>query len=190
MLDYVGIALLMMILAPELILPFAGFLVAKGELSFTGVLAVATFGALAGQLGIYGVARVLGERRIRYFLRQYGYWILLEERDLDRVFRMLARHTSAVLISGRFMPAIRSVVSLPAGFMHMPLLKFSGLTLIGTGLWNAMLLGLGVLLGANWQALEPILNAYEWLGVALVALVMSALIRRRVKHVLELRSSS
>lgn len=181
-LDYVGIALIMMVLAPEVILPFCGFLVARGDMHYAGALLAATAGALAGQLMIYSLARAFGEVRVRRFLRRYGSWLLLDERDLDRVFSLLARFELSAMITARFVPAARSAISLPAGFLPMPLARFTLLTTIGTGLWNALLIGLGMLLGRNWQALTPILEAYEWLGLALIALLIGALVRRRLKH--------
>lgn len=73
-LDYLGIALLLVVLAPELVLPFAGFLVVQEKLEFTGVLAAGTLGALLGQLIFYGLARAFGEKRVRQFLKRYGHF--------------------------------------------------------------------------------------------------------------------
>lgn len=188
-LDYLGIALLMAVVAPELILPFSGFLVARGDMHYAGVLLAGTVGAIAGQLSIYGVARGLGEARVRRFLRRYGGWLLLKESDLDKVFRLLHRYELSAMITARFIPAARSMISLPAGFLPMPLLRFTFLTAIGTGLWNSLLIGLGVLLGHNWRALAPYVDAYEWLGVTVLMLIVGALVHRRVKQQLALPTS-
>jgi alkaline phosphatase len=188
-LDYLGVALLMVVVAPELILPFSGFLVARGDMHYVGVLLAGTAGAIVGQLLIYSVARAFGEARVRRFLRRYGGWLLLKESDLDKVFSFLNRFELSAMITARFIPTARSMISLPAGFLPMPLWRFALLTAIGTGLWNSLLIGLGALLGRNWQALAPVIDAYEWLGVAVLVLIVAMLIRRRVKQQLALRTS-
>jgi membrane protein DedA with SNARE-associated domain len=188
-LDYLGVALIMMVIAPELILPFSGFLVARGDMHYAGVLLASTAGAVTGQLLIYSLARATGEVRVRRFLRRYGGWLLLKESDLDKVFRLLHRYELSAMVTARFIPAARSMISFPAGFLPVPILRFALLTAVGTGLWNSLLIGLGLLLGRNWRALEPFVDAYEWLGIAALLLIVGALVSRRVKQQLALRTS-
>ena len=180
-LSYGGIAALMIVAAPELVMPLAGFLVAQGELSFTGVLVAATFGAMVGQLGIYGAARAVGERRIRGFLRRYGRFLLVTEHDLERALRLFGRFESAALLFSRMIPTVRSLISVPAGIQPLPLLRFSFFTALGTMLWNAALLYAGTLLGKNWRVLVEFLGTYEVVVAALVGLGVMALLAVRVR---------
>ena len=166
-LDYLGVALLLLFLAPELVLPFAGFLVARGDLGFASVLAAGTLGALLGQLVFYGAARALGEVRVRRFIRRRGRFVLLRESDLDRVLALYERFDVHALVFARFVPTLRTLVSIPAGFLAVNPWRFTALTTLGTLLWNALLIAAGALLGRNWHALIPFANAYGWvvLGV-------------------------
>ena len=180
-LGYGGIALVMVVAAPELVMPLAGFLVARGELNFGGVLFSATFGAMLGQIGIYGVARAVGEQRVRGFLRRYGRFILLSENDLGRALSLFDRFENAALLLSRVIPTVRSLVSVPAGIKPMPILHFSFFTALGTALWNAALLYAGTLLGRNWRVLAEFLGTYEVVVAALLGLAVLAFLAVRVR---------
>lgn len=180
-LSYGGIALVMIVAAPELIMPLAGFLVAQGELSFTGVLLAGTFGAMVGQLGIYGAARAVGERRIRAFLRRYGRFLLVTEGDLGRALRLFDRFENMALLFSRIIPTVRSLISVPAGIQPLPLLRFTFFTALGTALWNAVLLYAGTLLGKNWRVLAELLGTYETVVLILLGLGVAALLTFRLK---------
>ena len=181
-LNYVGVALLLVVLAPELVLPFAGFWVAQGQLEFFGVLAAGTVGALVGQLIFYGLARGLGEKRVRRFLNHYGHFLLLREADLDRVLALFKRYDASALVFARFVPTLRTLVSLPAGFVAMSLGRFVALTTVGTLLWNTALVVAGVLLGRNWRALLPFAAVFGWvvLGALLGGVVWLVWRRQRL----------
>ncbi len=181
-LDYLGIALLLLFLAPEVVLPFAGFLVARGDLSFVGVLVAGTLGALVGQLFFYGAARALGEARVRRFIKRRGHFVLVRESDLDRVLALFERFDVGALVFARFVPTLRTLVSIPAGFLAVNLWRFTLLTAVGTLLWNAVLVAAGLLLGRNWRALLPYANAYGWVVLG-VLVVGGAYVLWRRRHV-------
>jgi len=173
-LDYAGIALATALVAPELVMPFAGFLTARGELSFVGALAAGTLGATFGLSVIYGVARAVGERRVRAFFRAHGRLLFVHERDLERALELFDRLEDGVVLFGRFIPTVRSLISVPAGIKAMPLGRFLLLTTLGTALWNALLLSLGALLGRNWRQVLSFLETYQtvvWLGLGALLVV-------------------
>ena len=180
-LGYGGIALVMIVAAPELVMPLAGFLVARGELSFAGVLLAATFGAMLGQVGIYGAARAVGERRVRGFIRRYGRFVLVSEQDLNRTLTLFDRFESVALFFSRVVPTVRSLVSIPAGIKPMSPLRFTVFTALGTALWNAVLLYAGTLLGKNWRVLVELLGTYEVIVAVLLGLAALALLAVRVR---------
>ena len=180
-LGYGGIALVMIVAAPELVMPLAGFLVARGELSFAGVLLAATFGAMLGQVGIYGAARAVGERRVRGFIRRYGRFVLVSEQDLNRTLTLFDRFESVALFFSRVVPTVRSLVSIPAGIKPMSPLRFTVFTALGTALWNAVLLYAGTLLGKNWRVLVELLGTYEVIVAVLLGLAVLALLAVRVR---------
>ncbi|MDQ3459376.1 MAG: DedA family protein [Deinococcota bacterium] len=183
-LDYPGIALVMVAVAPELVMPFAGFLAVTGEMTLLGVVVAGTVGSVVGSTLPYLLARWLGECRVRSFVRRHGRWLLLFERDLDRALRLFDRYDQHLVLFGRAVPAVRSLISLPAGLLRMPLFSFLFYTALGTALWNATLAYAGVLLGRNWWRVLEGLEVYEslvWLALGLMLLVFFT---RRVRRLL------
>ncbi len=186
---YAGIALVMVVFAPELVMPFAGFLVARGELGFAGVLVAGIVGAMLGQGAIYGLARRVGERRVREFIRRYGRYVFTSERDLDRTLNLFNRFDNALVFFGRAVPTVRSLISVPAGVRRMPLGRFFVLTALGTAMWNALLLYAGTAAGRNWGQLVGLLETYETVILVLLGLAVAALLALRVREqVVRLRS--
>jgi membrane protein DedA with SNARE-associated domain len=169
---YPGLALLVtleMVFPPipsELVLPLAGFLTGQGLLLYPLAVLAATLGSVVGALLLYGVGRTVGERRIRALTRRYGKWLLMDERDLDRARAWFDRYDAAAVFLGRLAPGVRSLVSIPAGVAGMPIGRFAWYTALGSGLWNAGLIGLGWLLGAHWETATDYLRPLTVLVVA------------------------
>jgi membrane protein DedA with SNARE-associated domain len=153
----------------ELILPVAGYLVSQGELGFVGVIIASTLGSLAGALILYGLGYKLGERRLRGFAREHGKWLALDEEDIDQAQQWFQRHGGLAVLIGRLAPAVRSVISIPAGLSRMPLGPFVLYTTLGSAVWNALLVTAGWMLGNQWHLVEPYLQVLEW--ASLIAVV-------------------
>jgi alkaline phosphatase len=187
-LDYLGIGLIMVVTAPELVLPFAGFLVDRNQLSAPAVIAAGTLGALVGQTGIYLLAAWVGERRVRQFLRRRGRWLLLQEHDFDRALELFERYDSWFLVVGRFVPSVRSMISLPAGVAKVGLARFVGLTLLGTAVWNTFLVYLGAALGRNWPVLLELFATYETVVWVVLAGALGLFVLLRIRQRLVLRN--
>jgi membrane protein DedA with SNARE-associated domain len=178
---YGGIAVVMIVAAPELVMPFAGFLIARGDLGFTGVMLAGVVGAMIGQGGIYWAARRVGERRVRGFFRRHGRWLLVSEGDLDRTLNLFNRFENTVVLFGRAVPTVRSLISVPAGIKPMPLGRFFLFTALGTALWNALLLLAGTLVGRNLGGLVEVLESYETFILVLLGALAALLLVRRVR---------
>ena len=182
-----GVALLMALenlfppIPSELILPFTGFLVGRGELGFLPALVASTAGSLSGALILYALGRWGG----RNLILRYGRLLRVKEADLDRAEGWFDKYDEWVVLFGRMVPGVRSVVSIPAGMLRTPFLKFVLLTTVGSAAWNALLLGAGWYLGENWQQIEGIVGSVSNFVLALVAVALiSAAIwwwRRRVR---------
>jgi membrane protein YqaA with SNARE-associated domain len=131
---YVGIALLMLAenvfppIPSELIMPLAGFAAAQGELGMAGVVAAGTAGALAGALLWYGLGRWVGLERLKRWAAEHGRWLTVSPDDLDRAAAWFGRHGGAAVLVGRLVPAVRTLISVPAGHKHGngPMLHLSG----------------------------------------------------------------
>jgi membrane protein DedA with SNARE-associated domain len=128
-----------------------------------------TIGATAGALILYGLGRWGGHALVL----RYGKWLRVSAEDLDRAEGWFVRHGVLVVLGARVVPGARSVVSIPAGTSRMPLLRFTVLTAIGSAVWNALLIGAGVVLGANWSAVQSWVGSYSNVVLA-VAVVLAA----------------
>ena len=158
----------------ELILPLAGFSVGQGQLNFIGVTAAATAGSLLGALVLYALGYYIGELRLRRFIRRVEQLPILRhlvhEPDIDKAQAWFARHGGKAVFFGRLIPVVRSAISIPAGFAQMNLGWFIVYTIIGSTIWNSILIGAGWLLGANWQAVEGYVKYFQYI-VLVVAVV-------------------
>jgi membrane protein DedA with SNARE-associated domain len=132
-------------------MPFAGFLVDKGEMSFAGVMLAGTLGAVLGASVIYYIGIKLGEKRLRHWVDRNGKYLLMSEDELDSSLETFEEHGKKMVLFGRLIPTIRSLISIPAGLEKMNIAVFLLFTLIGTTIWNLILAGGGVYLGRNWQ---------------------------------------
>jgi membrane protein DedA with SNARE-associated domain len=135
----------------EVILPLAGFLTRQGTMSLALVFATSTLGAYVGALLLYWLGAKLGlERAIRGLSRLP----LMDREDFEKAADWFHRHGGSAVFFGRFFPGVRSLISVPAGAGKMNLATFSIFTIAGSGLWNGLLIGLGVLLGAQYRLIE------------------------------------
>lgn len=151
----------------EAILPLAGFLVGRGELGGVQAILAATAGSVLGAFILYALGRWGG----RAVVLRYGRVLRVTENDLDRAEGWFERYGDAVVLFGRMVPLGRSVVSIPAGMLKMPVWRFTLLTTIGSALWNMLLVGAGWFLGANWERVSAIVGSISN-AVFLIALVV------------------
>jgi len=155
-LGYLGIVGLMAIessvlpLPSELVMPPAGYWVAKGRMNLWLVLGAGTLGSVLGALANYWVAMVLG----RAFVRRFGRYVLVSERSLGRAERFFADHGEISTLVGRLLPVVRHLISIPAGISRMPLPRFVLFTAVGAFAWCAVLTGIGYFLGQHEDVLR------------------------------------
>jgi membrane protein DedA with SNARE-associated domain len=168
----------------EVILPLAGFEAGRGTFSLPLVVLAATLGSMLGALVLYMVGSVFGEQRLRYFIERYGRYALIETNDLDVSLRWFEMHGGKAVLIGRLVPAVRSLVSIPAGMSSMSMPRFLVLTAIGSGVWNTLLVGLGYILGEQWHRVEEYSKPIEY-GVLAVLLAIGIIwFARRLRRVL------
>lgn len=158
----------------ELILPLAGFLIGRGELGWVQALVGSMAGSLLGAYVLYGLGRWGG----RPLVLRFGRVLRVTERELDRAERWFDRFGSAVVLFARMLPGARSVVSIPAGTLQMPLGRFTVLTVAGSALWNTLLIGAGYMLGENWSKVEGAVGSISNVLVAIVLIVIAGLVIR------------
>lgn len=174
-LGYVGLALLMFVesvlppLPSELIMPLAGYLCGKGELSFPAVIAVGTLGSLAGQLPLYALGRRAGGARLRRFVERYGAWLAVSPADLERAEAWFVRYGGRAVFLCRCVPGLRSLISIPAGMLRMAPPKFLLYSALGGALWNALLASAGRALGQRYAAVDAWVSPVGYAVLTLAA---------------------
>jgi membrane protein DedA with SNARE-associated domain len=176
---YLGVALLMFAenafppIPSELIMPLAGFTAARGELSLALVIVAGVVGSVAGTLLWYYIGRWLGLTRLKGFAARHGRWLTLSPSELDEAQGFFSRHCGKAVFFGRLVPALRTLISIPAGIIGMSLPRFLLYSTLGTLLWTTLLAGAGYLLEAQYRAVEQWLNPITSLilGAALVLYV-------------------
>ena len=136
----------------EVVMIPAGFLAARGEMGFGSpilavwvAIAVGVFGSLAGAFVNYYLALLVGKP----FLEKYGKWFFLKPAALERACEVFNRYGAATTFVCRMVPAIRQLISIPAGIARMPLGSFTLFTALGAGVWTAILAFVGYGLGKS-----------------------------------------
>lgn len=160
-------------LPSEVILPWVGFAIASGTLAWPWALLSASVGSLCGGLFIYSLGRLLGRQRLLRLILRTQRWTGISQETFLRAEAWFQTHGAWGVFLGRLLPGVRSVISLPAGVWHMPLGIFGVATFLGSLFWDGTLLGLGILLGANWPLVSVYLAYYQ---EAVLALILGALI--------------
>lgn len=145
----------------EVILPMGGFLTGQGRLNFGVAVAAATVGSVIGAMALYYLGLWLGEQRMRRFVQRRGKWILVSIQDYEKASDWFQRHGRMAVLLGRCAPGVRSYVSVPAGIQKMPLSQFLLFTVIGSGIYNTLLIGAGWLLGKNWERVGRFTGIFE-----------------------------
>ena len=155
----------------ELLLPLAGSRVASGEFDFLPAVLAATLGSVTGALLLYAIGRIGG----RPVLLKWGRVLRLDQRRLDRADDWFDRHGPKIVLLGRLVPGVRSVVSVPAGLSEMPVPRFVLLTALGSLVWNAALIGGGWALGNRWRDATHLVESVDvYLYAAVAALALAA----------------
>jgi membrane protein DedA with SNARE-associated domain len=157
----------------ELVIPLAGFVAARGDLSLVLVIAAGSAGSLAGATVWYEVGRRVGERRLRDWISRHGRWLTLGPDDIDRAQQWFERRGRAAVFIGRLVPGVRTLVSLPAGFAGMPLASFLVFSAAGTVIWTTALAAAGLVLQAQYAVVGKYVNLATNILLAAFAALMA-----------------
>ena len=172
----------------EAILPFAGFSASQGDINVVLAWVAATIGALVGAYVLYGVGRLIGYDRLQE-LAKSRWFFLFGPNDLARGERFFERHGSAIVLVGRCIPLVRSIVSVPAGWSKMPLGRFTVLTVVGSAIWNAVFIGLGYGLGERWEQVDGWVAPIGYVVLLAIGVYVGWLAFRKIRLVRTGRSA-
>lgn len=181
---YGGIVLLMAIesacipLPSEIIMPFAGFLVFKGELTLSLVALAGAIGCVIGSIPAYYVGMYGG----RPLAEKYGKYILLSKNDLDTADKLFIKYGEIIIFIARLLPAVRTFIAFPAGVARMNMSKFIIYTFIGSLIWCWLLAYAGMKLGERWESLEIYFHEFHYVIIAAGLVFVAWYIRRHFKQ--------
>jgi membrane protein DedA with SNARE-associated domain len=175
-LGYWGIALLMLLenvfppIPSEVIMPLGGFAAYRGEHTWWGVLLAGTIGSVTGTGLWYVLGRVLDVERVERWFDRRARWTGLSGDDLRKSNEWFDRHGGWAVLVGRVIPTVRTLISLPAGFAKMPVGRFLAFTLIGTLVWNGLLVAAGWHLRRKYEVIGPYIDiaAYAIVGAIIL----------------------
>lgn len=183
-LGYGGIVLLMAIesacipLPSEIIMPFSGYLVFRGEFALWIVAFSGAIGCVLGSLAAYWV----GARGGRPLAEKYGRYILVSEHDLALADRWFERHGDIIILIGRLLPVVRTFIAFPAGVARMPLLKFIIYTFIGSLAWCWALAWIGLRLGEHWNTLGSWFHRFDSVIAGIIVVAGIWYVWRHLRH--------
>ena len=153
---YLGVFFLMVMesmvipIPSELVLPFAGFLISRGDFSFVWVMIASSLGSITGSLISYYMGKFGGNA----FVIRYGKYVLLDVEDLKKTERWFEKRGEYTIFISRFIPVVRHLISIPAGIGKMDLKRFCLYTVAGASMWNFILVYAGYLLGEHWDRIK------------------------------------
>lgn len=157
-LGYFGVALGLMIevIPSEIVLSYAGFLVAQNEINFIGAVVAGTIGGTLAQIFLYWLGYYGG----RPIVEKYGKYLLIKKSHLDKSEEWFQRYGVGVIFSARFIPVVRHAISIPAGLAKMPLGRFVMYTVLAIIPWSIFFIYLGEQLGTNWRHIKEYAAPY------------------------------
>jgi len=172
---YGGIVLLMAIesacipLPSEIIMPFAGYLVFKGEMVLWIVAFMGALGCVLGSIPAYYVGKTGG----RKLAEKYGRFVLISPKDLKMADDWFKNYGEIIIFIGRLLPAVRTFIALPAGIARMNMTKFIIYTFVGSFIWCWALAYTGMVFGEHWDTLKVYFHEFHYViaGTAIIFII-------------------
>ncbi|MGB7474396.1 DedA family protein [Trichococcus sp.] len=174
---YFGVAFLIMIenlfppIPSEVILTFGGFMTTTTDLNIPLMIVAATIGAVVGAAVLYGVGTLLDVERLDKIVDKYGNILRISHEDIHKADSWFDRYGFWTVFFCRFVPLIRSLISLPAGMANMNFGLFLLFTTVGTVIWNTVLIYLGAAVGSQWETIVHYMDIYSNIAYVIIAIL-------------------
>ena len=179
---YLGVAFLIMIenlfppIPSEVILTFGGFMTTTTELNIPLMIVAATIGAVVGAAILYGIGTLLDVERLDKIVDKYGNILRITHADIHKADSWFDRYGFWTVFFCRFVPLIRSLISLPAGMANMNFGLFLLFTTVGTVIWNTVLIYLGAAVGSQWETIVHYMDIYSNVAYVILGIIGFAVI--------------
>lgn len=175
---YIGVFLLIMIenvfppIPSEVILLFGGFMTTYTKLNIIGMVVASTLGSIFGAIILYYIGKIFNKDRLKKLISgKLGKILRLKVSDIDNADNWFDNKGNKTVLFCRFIPLIRSLISIPAGMSEMPMVKFLLYTLFGSLIWNTVLVIVGSIVGENWTKIVGILDTYSHIVVIILSII-------------------
>ena len=185
---YIGIGLLILIenvfppIPSELILTFGGFMTIDTNMTIVGVIIASTIGSVLGAIILYYIGKILNkERLIKIVTSKYGKLLRVKPEDIESADKWFDKKGNKTVFFCRFIPVVRSLISIPAGMSEMPLVKFIVYTTFGSAIWNTVLVLVGAFAGDKKDLILTIIDDASYVIVALIVIVFLIFVYRFYK---------
>ncbi len=176
---YIGVFLLIMIenifppIPSEVILLFGGFMTTYTKLNIFGMVVASTLGSLFGAIILYYIGKIFNKDRLKKIISgKLGKILRLKVSDIDNADNWFDNKGNKTVFFCRFIPLVRSLISIPAGMSEMSMFKFLLYTLFGSLIWNTVLIIVGSVVGENWTKIVNILDTYSHIVVLILFVVV------------------
>ena len=186
---YIGVFLLILIenifppIPSELILLFGGFMTTYTKLNIIVMIISATLGSLIGALLLYKIGTIFDKEKLKILISgKLGKVLNLKNSDIDNANKWFSNEGQKTVFFCRFIPLIRSIISIPAGINKMNISKFITYTLLGSVIWNLVLIIIGHIVGRNWKAILKIFKLYSRFALLLLFISLMILIIKYYKN--------
>lgn len=168
---YLGIALLILVenlfppIPSEVILTFGGFLTTYTNMNLVGVTLSSTIGSVLGAIMLYQIGSLVPVSRLESIVNgKIGKLLHFKKEDVSHAVEWFDSKGNYTVFFCRFIPIVRSLISIPAGMAHMHFSRFFILTTFGSLIWNMVLVTLGAIAGASWQKTAQYFHSYSQVG--------------------------
>ena len=185
---YIGVFLLILIenlfppIPSEVILTFGGFMTTTSNITILGVILSSTIGSLLGAIILYYIGKILNkERLIKIVKSKYGKLLRIKPKDIESADRWFDTKGNKTVFFCRFVPVVRSLISIPAGMSEMPLFKFIIYTMLGSGIWNTLLVCIGAFAGDKKDYILSIIDSASHIILILIIIICLIFIYRFYK---------
>jgi membrane protein DedA with SNARE-associated domain len=162
----------------EAVMPFAGFLVYEGTMSWELVVLVSTFGSIIGSLISYYAGAYGGKP----FIQKFGKYFFLDLHHLELTEKFFNKYGGATIFVSRFIPVVRHLISIPAGVGRMNLFRFMVYTIAGAAMWNAFLMYAGFYLRSRWEEVMKYAQILDIIVIAALVLIVGIFFYKHLKN--------
>ena len=187
-LGYIGIALLMFLdnvfppIPSEIIMPSAGYTASQGQLLLMGVIMAGCFGSLLAAALLYWLGRKISHEALFKWVDRYGKYLFIKSKDVEKSLSWFEKYGHRIVFIGRMIPAVRSLISIPAGMSRMPFWKFMLYSGLGTIIWTTFLAYVGFYFGENQEQMHRIFSQVSSFIIVITIFIVIGFVYRLYKR--------